>query len=117
MAKRSGNTVLELAIARGGYRRGFRVATFIEQWTIAQHALGHEPTVIEAADWWKESHATWFRRQVEFREFFAPLENPAPIAALVIREVEARRERIGSVVAALGRIAAEPLLGAAPQAA
>lgn len=78
---------------------------FIEQWTIAQKALGHEPTVIEAADWWKESHATWFRRQGEFREIFDLLDNPAPIAVAIIERADARAEEIGSVIARLGRMA------------
>lgn len=105
MPRREPRSILELAISIGGYRKGFRVVTFIEQWTIAQNALGHEPTVIEAADWWHESQATWFRRQVEFREIFDLLDNPAPIAAAVIARAEAKREAIGSVIAALGSMA------------
>lgn len=104
MAKRARETILELAIAIGGYRKGFRVCVFIEQWTIAQHALGHEPTVIEAADWWKEPHSTWFLRQAEFREIFDLLENPAPLAAAIIANAEQRAEKIGSVIAQLARM-------------
>lgn len=104
MPGRRDQSILELALAIGGYRKGFRVAMFIEQWTIAQHAIGHEPTLIEVADWWKEQHSTWFKRQSEFREIFDRLDTPAPIAAAVIELAEAKRERIGSVVAALAQM-------------
>jgi hypothetical protein len=59
----------------------------------------------EAAGWWKESERTWYHRQAEFREIFDRLENPAPIAVAVIARAEAKREAIGSVIAALGDIA------------
>lgn len=105
MAKREPRSILELALAIGGYRKGFRVVMFIEQWTIAQHALGYEPTLEQAAAWWKESERTWFHRQAEFREVFDLLDTPAPIAAAVIARAEAKAEQIGSVIAALGSIA------------
>jgi len=108
VAKRPPRTILELAIAIGGYRKGFRACVFIEQWTIAQHALGHEPTVIEAADWWKEPHSSWFKRQSEFREIFDLLDNPAPLAEQIIAQAEDRAEQVGSVIAALARMPVPP---------
>lgn len=104
MAKRPPSTVLEVAIAKGGYAKGFRVAMYIEQWTIAQRALGHVPTVDEAAAWWKESRRTWFHRQAEFREVFDLIDSPAPIATAAIERLNGRPQR-GSVVAQLGTLA------------
>lgn len=106
MPRRAPKSVLEVAIAVGGYRKGFRVLTFIEQWTIAQNSLGHVPTLEEAAAWWKESERTWFHRQAEFREVFDLLENPGPIATAAIELAEQRAEEIrdGVVVGLLGRL-------------
>lgn len=104
MPNRPPRTILELAIAKGGYRKGFRAVTFIEQWTIAQRALGHVPSLEEAAAWWKESERTWYHRQVEFRQIFDLLETPEPIATAIIAQAEQRAESIGSVIAALGRM-------------
>jgi hypothetical protein len=105
--------VLEVAIAKGGYRKGFRVAMFIEQWTIAQHALGRVPTLEEAAAWWKESERTWFHRQAEFREIFNRVDTPAPIAAAAIASAQERLERRGSVVSVLGSLAVPDAVAAA----
>jgi len=113
MARREPKTILELAIAIGGYKKGFRVVMFIEQWTIAQHALGHVPYVEEAADWWKEPHRTWWRYLSEFREIFDVLETPAPLAEAVIANAEAKREALGSVVAQLGRMVPPRAIAAA----
>lgn len=112
MAKRPATTVLEVAIARGGYRRGLRVLTFIEQWTIAQVKLGHEPSVAEAADWWKESHATWFRRLDDFRHVFPEFDYPTPIAEMAIARSEELVQRIGSVISTLGQLPAPAQLDA-----
>lgn len=109
--KRPPESILEIAVAVGGYRKGFRVVTYIAQWTIAQRALGHEPSVKEAARWWKESERSWFHHQTEFREIFDLLDTPAPIAALVIAEADSRLERTDTpaVIAHLGRIRAPTL--------
>jgi hypothetical protein len=105
--------VLEVAIAKGGYRKGFRVVMYIEQWTIAQRALGHEPTVEEAAAWWKEPRRTWFHRQAEFREIFDLAETPAPIAAAAIAAADEWVERRGSVVSVLGSLPVPAAVAAA----
>lgn len=102
MPKRPPQTVLEVAVAVGGYRKGFRVATYIAQWTIAQRALGHEPTVEEAAAWWKESRRTWFKYQSEFREIFDRLDTPGYFAERIIADSDA--ETAPAAVAYLGRL-------------
>lgn len=96
---------MEVAVAKGGVRKGLRVATFVAQWTIAQAQLGHEPTVEEAADWWRESRTSWFRRQAEFREIFG-LPTPAPFAAQGIAHVAERLDRrdLGRAIGELGRV-------------
>ena len=95
---------MEVAVAKGGIRKGLRVCTFIAQWTIAQQQLGHEPTLEEAADWWKEAHSTWYLRQAEFREVFDLAENPAPIAKAAIAKAGQRLDRddVGAAIAGLG---------------
>jgi hypothetical protein len=96
--------VLDIAIAVGGLRKGMRVSMYIAQWTIAQQQIGRVPTVEEAADWWKESHRTWWRRQAEFLEIFDLLDNPAPLASAAIERTERKYNRgdVGSVIADLG---------------
>lgn len=97
-------------MAKGGIRKGLRVCTFIGQWTIAQHQLGHEPTTEEAAAWWKEAERTWYDRLREFREIFDLADTPGPIAAQVIAAFEAKlhskldREDVGSVIGGLGQL-------------
>jgi hypothetical protein len=96
--------VLEVAVAKGGIRKGTRVAAFIGQWTIAQQQLGHEPTTEEAAAWWKESERTWYRRLDEFREIFDLAETPAPIAAAAIAHSDRvlGRDDVGAAIGLLG---------------
>lgn len=91
-------------------RKGMRTAAAVVQWTIAQQDLGHEPTVEEVAAWWKESRATWFRRQADFRELFPDQETPSAIAANLIAQMErngrkATKGEEGTLLALLGSIA------------
>lgn len=109
MKKRPPETLLEHAVAAGGLRKGSRVTMYVTQWIIAQQDLGHEPTVEEVATWWKESRATWFRHQAEFRELFPDQDNPSAIAAHLIAQMErngrkATQAEAGSVMALLGSI-------------
>lgn len=106
MSRRRAPTVIEVAVRKGGIRKGLRVTTFIAQWTIAQQQLGHEPTTEEAAAWWKEPERTWYDRLREFREIFDLADNPAPIAAAAIASTEARlnRDDVGTAIARLGGV-------------
>jgi len=101
MGTRRAETVLEYAIAKGGIRKGMRCATFIAQWTIAQQALGYEPTAEQAAKWWKESVSTWYRRREDFQQIFDKLETPAPIAAAAISKSEAQLDHVSDALASL----------------
>jgi hypothetical protein len=108
MGKRPPKTVLEIAVAKGGIRKGLRVCTFIAQWTIAQQQLqqdlGRVPTLEEAAAWWKEPQRTWFHRQAEFREVFDLCDTPEVMATAAIDRFERRLERgdVGTAIAQLG---------------
>jgi hypothetical protein len=77
MARRQPRTLLEVAMAQVGMRRGARVIAFMIAWNVVRRELGHEPTIEEYGDWWKVSRATAFREQQMFREAFPGEENPA----------------------------------------
>lgn len=107
MPRKPPTTLLDYLIAAGGIRKGMRVATFVAQWTIAQSALEREPSVDEAAAWWKEERRTWYRRLAEFRELLPQLDSPASIAADVIADEHGRADGVGSVIGWLGRAPVE----------
>lgn len=65
--------LLGICIDRGGYRRGGRVAQFIAEWEIAVRKHRGPISAEEMTAYWKESRATTYRRQQEFRELFPEL--------------------------------------------
>lgn len=81
---RQARTIIEVCIARGGVWKGAKVQSFIAQWTIASESLGRPITLAEYGEWWKESRATVYRRQQEFRAIFPTLDTPQPIADAAI---------------------------------
>lgn len=109
MPRRKPQTVLELAIANGGYRKGFRVAMYIAQWTIAQRALGEVPTIEAAATWWREPLRTWYRYNAEFHQVFESVESPAVFATQILADSDAGVDDAPAAVAYLGRL---PVLAA-----
>lgn len=78
-AKRSDRrqTWLELAIVQGGFRNATKAITWAYLWAVAREALGHDPTVDEAAEWWNESRRSAFRGQAAWRACFPKLDTPA----------------------------------------
>jgi len=72
-------TWLEVAIAGAGLRTAIKATTWAYEWAVTREALGHEPSVEEVADWWKQSHRTAYRDQAEFRKAFPMLDTPAKI--------------------------------------
>ncbi len=86
--RRQPETLLELCLARGGVLKGGRVQAFIAQWTIATAALGRPITVIEYAEWWRESERTTYRHQACFRELFPDHDTPQVIADAAIATQE-----------------------------
>jgi len=102
-----GSTLLELAVERGGYRKGTRVAVFVEQWVLVQQALGRPPaTVEEAAAWWHEQPRQWYRRLAEFRELFPDHRTPSTIAGHIIDQANGRELERGSVLGQLATLTA-----------
>jgi hypothetical protein len=73
-------TLLELAYLRqGSMLKAARVAAFVTGWGVVRRELGHEPSVDEYAEWWKEHRATAYRHLAEFRVVFPQFETPGPV--------------------------------------
>lgn len=70
MAPVAESTFLSIAVKRAGTRQGIRAVTFMACWQIVAEDLGHEPTIEEYADWWRDSLRTAYRAQAAFREAF-----------------------------------------------
>lgn len=87
-------TWLELAIIQGGFRNATKAITWAYLWAVAREALGHDPSVEEAAEWWNESRRSGFRGQAAWRACFPNLDTPA-----VMFESPEVQERIREVVA------------------
>jgi len=71
------STLLQIATKRVGVRSGFKAVTYMVAWQIVRDDLGHDPTVAQYADWWRESQATAYREQALFREAFPEERTPA----------------------------------------
>src|SRR5919205_295819 len=74
---REPRTLLELAVARVGMRRGARVLAFMIAWDVVRKELGREPSIEEYGEWWRTSVRTAYREQALFRDAFPGEENPA----------------------------------------
>jgi hypothetical protein len=104
MKKRPARTIMELCVARGGVWKGSKVTAFIAQWAIASQAMERPITLAEYGEWWKESRATIYRRQAEFRELFPGLDSPQPIADAAIARAD---EWLSRGVEGLGSLPAD----------
>lgn len=91
VAKRPAKTLMEVAIARQGIRKGASVVGFIVSWAIACEAVEHPLTLDEYAEWWKESPATAYRQQARFRETFPGHATPQVIVDAMLTHAEARQ--------------------------
>jgi hypothetical protein len=80
MAKKKPTTWLEVAVLNGGIRKAVKGLTWAYSWGVAREDLGHEPTVEEVAEWWKQPIRSAYREQAAFRSCFPTLDTPAPIA-------------------------------------
>ena len=76
---RKGRSLLEVAIASVGIRRGAKVVAFMIAWDLVYRELGREPTIEEYGEWWRTSRATAYREQALFRQVFPDETNPARI--------------------------------------
>ena len=73
--KRKPTTLIEIAVARHGFRRGMTVVSFVVAWGIARELWAEDHpgdpfTIEEYATWWKISRSTAYREQAWFREAF-----------------------------------------------
>jgi hypothetical protein len=70
-------TLLQIAAARVGVIRAYRVVAFMVEWSMARRALGQETlTVEEFAEWWRIHVRTAYREQARFREAFPDETTP-----------------------------------------
>ncbi len=78
MARKRGHaaTWMEVAVANAGIRKGLSALGWAYSWAVARQSIGHDPSVEEVADWWRQSHRTAYRNQAAFRKAFPTLETP-----------------------------------------
>lgn len=84
----------------GSLRTAAKISAYIVAWGVARRELGHDPTVEEYAELWRENVRTAYREQAAFREAFPQLENPGPLCDVMERRSSARAD-FGSLVPAL----------------
>lgn len=92
--------------------RGARIAEFVITWTVATDALGHEPTVEQVAEWWRERHTrTLYRRLHDFRAAFPEFgadAYPTVFAPALLADRDELKDRVRSIFAPLDLDAAGP---------
>lgn len=72
-----GQSLLQAAQSRVGLRRAFKALTFMAAWDHARRQLRRETlTLQEYGEWWKDSPATCYRQQANFREAFPGEKTP-----------------------------------------
>lgn len=95
----SNASLLEVAyVHTGSMLKAGRVVAFVNAWGIVRAELGHEPSVIEFAEYWGISRQTVYDQLHLFRQVFT-CEFPGPILELV-GEALASRFDLGAVSAA-----------------
>lgn len=68
---------LEVAVARGGVRKGSDTMAFAMCWAVTEQKLGRAPTVEEYAVEWKVSSRTVFRELATFRDVWPEFNDPS----------------------------------------
>jgi hypothetical protein len=64
-------SLLQIARARVGVRRAYRVVTFMVCWNMARADLGVDELALDDyAEWWRVPERTAYREQALFREAF-----------------------------------------------
>ena len=96
MSKKQPRTLMEMAVSKVGIYKGARVCAFICQWSMCAQALGHDITIEEYADWWKESIRSAYRHQAEFRSVFG-LPTPQVFADQAIVRATAMTRGVGGL--------------------
>ena len=64
------NSVLGVAIRRGGVRKAMRGTLFLAMWGLTTQHLGRTPNMAEFIDDWADSMATAYRNRRTFLELF-----------------------------------------------
>ncbi len=108
MSPRTPSTLLELAVARVGLRRGMRAIAFMSAWGVARNALGHPPgegagataAVEEYAAWWRQPLRSAWREWGCFHDAFPDEDTPDRLLDLAAETA--------SDVASLGSDATSP---------
>lgn len=77
---------LELAVRRGGVRRGSDVMAFVMCWAHTEAKLGHRPSIEEYAVDWKVSSRTAYRELAAFREVWPEFNDPTGMVELMMRQ-------------------------------
>ena len=72
-------TWMEVAVSNAGMRKAISGLDWAYCWGVARESIGHDPSVEEVADWWRQSHRTAYRNQAAFRRAFPTLVTPARI--------------------------------------
>ncbi len=87
--------MLAIAAREVGFRKAFKVLSFMAAWDYAQRQIGHEIGITEYATWWKESNGTAYRHQALFREAFPGETTPARLLGLAVEQWDQRQGTAG----------------------
>ena len=91
------NALIGACIARAGWRKGPRLAQFIGEWALAEHAEGKQLGPEDFVAWWREgSRMTAYRRLGEFRQAFPEL-GPEATPTLIATAVERQGRYVGTL--------------------
>jgi len=75
-------SVMEVALRRAGFRKGWTACLYLAQWGIASDAKGRLLNATEVGVWWAEPRATTYRHEATFKAAFPDEGNPARLWAL-----------------------------------
>lgn len=86
------DSLLGVAYARtGSVVKAANVISFMVAWDICRQSLGHEPTVAEYSEWWRQTERGSYKELARFREVFPDERNPSRILDLVADEWDRSR--------------------------
>lgn len=91
-AQRPPRTLLELALARAGFKRAMQVVTFAVAWGIAEVHYGRRPSVEDYAAYWRSNVVTAYREQQRWREIFPEWSTPTAFFDAVGMDLSARAQ-------------------------
>jgi hypothetical protein len=87
----SSATLIEVCVAKVGMKKGARVASFVQQWYMAEQSAGRELSVKEFSQQTGMTLATTYRRLGDFREVFREGVTPSDVVAHIARTMDAQR--------------------------